>query len=569
MRSFTSTVYRNSHYSRPSRDQDGRIYNRERPHQPQLRQHQVQFQHQSHQRKRTDFSNRQRVPSRQQSRRTPDRPRSELIPTEYFALTREHFALIKSRHHLHRLVEVPISLQRTAESLAKAAKPAFRNDYFDSTAASLAEDWLQATHESLRGHYYCIIEACLSTMRDTPVPEAVLQRSTALCIKWARRQLGRRLDPVILEAALEEITSAQAIEGDEEDEEDDEDEEDNFSTTDYLFKRRNQEEEFQLLRPLSRSICTQTPAAPAHTTESQTSEGQHANEAPAPDPVIGGEQKLPLVPQQPSSDSAPGHSSERPAPPDSDSALDPSAEVPPPPSAPAMETSSAPAMETSPDRPPPSSSQQSATVDLDASPPQRGRKRQRTELSQLDLFGEVSSKSPPPQRSRSLSVPRARTPVNLAPTTSTVILGDDNLADLRNQDVDLLATPHGRLNYFRNILRSPDQTFTDVKHFILAASHLDRKNLFASNIKALTHIFSTAARIFPNAKLVFVCDGPCSCENEDTRTAVTFFNTKVSSRPPKNCTVILPPPHFCCNEGKWDDATKSTIFETLKPFLAQ
>ena len=108
-----------------------------------------------------------------------------------------------------------------------------------------------------------------------------------------------------------------------------------------------------------------------------------------------------------------------------------------------------------------------------------------------------------------------------------------------------------------------------MKHFILAASHLDRKNLFASNIKALTHIFSTAARIFPNAKLVFVCDGPCSCENEDTRTAVTFFNTKVSSRPPKNCTVILPPPHFCCNEGKWDDATKSTIFETLKPFLAQ
>jgi len=157
--------------------------------------------------------------------------------------------------------------------------------------------------------------------------------------------------------------------------------------------------------------------------------------------------------------------------------------------------------------------------------------------------------------------------MGLSTDSTAIILGDSNLQDLRCENAKIFALPNGRLNYFRGSLRLTDQVTTDVKHFVLFASFLDRKNLFASNSKALTHIFSLASRTFPNARLAYVCDGVCSCESHEINNATELFNRKISDRPPKNCVVIKAPSHFSCQDGTWDEATKSYYFDAVHSFL--
>ncbi len=464
----------------------------------------------------------------------PMAPPTERIPEKFFFLTREHFAVIKSRHHLHRLTEVPVNLRRAADNLVHTARPAFKNDYYDMVARSLAEDWLHATHQSLQDHYQGIIGASLSVIQDTPIPHTIFQRSLALCAKWAHRQLGRRLDPNILDAALTEITSVQMIA-----------EPSDLSQADPIIMRS---------RTRTRSVSTQTLSISSPHEPKRASPVLQPGEMRSPAPGALDAQLEEMI---------------SPVPADPDfRQVEPlslnSARIQDNPSAVLASDTAGPHSEQ------PTSSQLSATsnpVDTPARP--RPRKRPLNEMSQLDLFGDVSSRSSPPrQRSRSLSLPRSRPPVGLTPSSTAVIFGDENLAGLRDLDADVLALPNGRLNYFRNLLRSTDDVFEEVKVFILAASHLDRHNLPASNTKALSHIFAMAARIFPNAKLTFICDGPCSCESEETNTALAAFNARTSSRPPKSCsTVALPPSHFSCREGLWDKTTKNSYYDVLRSFL--
>ena len=462
----------------------------------------------------------QRAPARS-PRKGSNFPREDLIPAEFFHLTREHFAVIKSRHHLHRLSEVPVNLQRAATNLAQTARPAFRNDYYDIVAKSLAEDWLQATLQSLREHYLGTIDASLSAIKEAPLPAKLFQRSLALCTKWAHRQLGRRLDPNVLDAALSEITAAQTIE------------EQSNSLRPSIY---------HTTRTGSRTISTQTMDLNEHDIRpSLTSLSQKT-------PL---EQEEELRPEEPLPEPTPHN-------------LDPHQpqECAPTPSAILQDDST---------QQPTLFQPSASTSQEDTSLRPRARKRQLVELSQLDLFGEVCTQSSPPrQRSRSLSLPRSRSPASLSPSSTAVILGDENLTSLRDINADILALPNGRLNHFRNLLRTSDEEFQDVRHFVITASHLDRLNLPASNSKAISHIFAMAARIFPNAKRAYICDGPCSCQPEETRVTLVAFNSRISTRPPKGCSkVILPPAHFSCENGVWNEATKTSYYDILRSFLDQ
>ncbi|MEL7309752.1 MAG: hypothetical protein AAGK05_19170, partial [Pseudomonadota bacterium] len=124
-------------------------------------------------------------------------------------MTREQFSVIKCHHHLRRLSTIPPSFQRKALELAHFAKPAFRSDYFDETARRLAEEWLEETHQALLVHYNDTLEAALATLRRSPMPEPIFERSLLICTRWARGQLGRKLDPSVLDAALSAIRDAQ------------------------------------------------------------------------------------------------------------------------------------------------------------------------------------------------------------------------------------------------------------------------------------------------------------------------------------------------------------------------
>ena len=516
--------------SRHRRNQrDDQPEHRYRPHQQQ------QF------RLRSNASGPNRTPWRPQHRK-PEANRNELTPEEFFHLTREHFAVIKSRHHLQRLSEVPVNLQRAADNLALTAKPAFRNDYYDMVAKTLAEDWLRATVQSLRDHYSNTIEASLSAIRETPLPELLFQRSISLCTKWAHRQLGRRLDPRVLDAALSEIKSVQITE----------------STSHSTCTRADTDS----ARVSSRTVFTQTIIDSAAgirssviASASEEAPIQRQEETTArvrfPGLCVPSEQQ-----RQEESSSTPTTEQEEIAEEQQQQETAP------------IEIGEE--QETAEQQP--SSSQQTVPSGSSgtAMPPGRTRKRQ-LELSQLDLFGDICVRtSPPRQRSRSLSIPRQRSPASLSPTSKAVILGDENLAGLQDTGADILALPNGRLNHYRNLLRASETTYGEVRHFVLSASYLDRNNLPASNAKALSHIFSMASRIFPNAKLAYACDGLCPCESDETKATMAEFNTKVSSRPPKGCTTVFPAPaHFSCHEGAWDDDTKNSYYEALRSFLGQ
>ena len=138
--------------------------------------------------------------------------REELIPREFFHLTREQFAIVKSHHHLHRLrAGPPPSLQRKAKELATFAKPAFRNDFFDARANQLAEDWLRGSHQALLEHYEDTLATSRSALEEAAMPRGIFERSLQVCTRWARRQLGAKLEPSILDAAISEIRGAQMV----------------------------------------------------------------------------------------------------------------------------------------------------------------------------------------------------------------------------------------------------------------------------------------------------------------------------------------------------------------------
>ena len=427
--------------------------------------------------------------------------------------------MIKCHHHLHRLSTAPPpSLQRKALELASFAKPAFRNAFFDETAKRLADDWLEATHRALLDHYEDTLLTSRSALLSSTMPREVFERSLQVCTRWARRQLGAKLDPSILDAALSDIRDAQMVS------------ECSQVPTDTTAPARQ-----ATVGVIKRSTYTQTEDQRAGPSQevwfSQQVKAQHetqrCSETPCPAAAnleTTTEDTEPIVNVGTIEETQP-------------TAL------------------------TNPDVTP---------VDIDASPTttnqRRSRKRSLEELSQMDLFGSIASQGPPRQRSRSL--PRLPTKLRqLSSTKEAIIIGDDNLASFGNEKTDVFASDSGRLNFYRTLLRSTKETFPEVRRFVLVISHLDRRNAHTTNLTAVRNIFSAAKSLFPEAQCAVACDGICDCEPQDVRNSISALNASLQATPPNRATVIPPPEDFSCNQGRWSEATKNAYLTSIGAFL--
>ena len=461
--------------------------------------------------------------------------REELIPREFFHLTREQFAIVKSHHHLHRLrAAPPPSLQRKAKELATFAKPAFRNEFFDARANQLAEDWLRGTYQALLEHYEDTLATSRSALEEAAMPRGIFERSLQVCTRWARRQLGAKLEPSILDAAISEIRGAQMV--------------DDASDGPSFTKPR------QLpTTTVHRSVQTQTDvqSTPEPTKEvwfSQRLPDTQATEDPG---ATVGRQVAETVEVTQA-----GETVEVTQAAETDEVTE------------AAETAEVTQADETAEVTQATESQPASESDGCAPPEpmvfRLSRKRQAEEhLSQMDLFGSpISQRSPPRQRSRSLPAQ-----LRLAPSKGALILGDDNVATFGDERTDVLATKNGRLNFFRTLLRSAKDTFPGVTRFVLVLSHLDRQNAHNTNFTAIRNIFSVAKSLFPNAQGAVACDGPCECQPSDVRSSIEVFNKELQAAPPNRIAVILPPEGFACTNGRWAKTTREAYRANISAFL--
>lgn len=135
------------------------------------------------------------------------------IPPEYFSITREHFVIIKSMHHLSCLQEgLPPSLWKKLNMLTESVNPAFKNDYFFCAVDEISLTWRNSVLDALRNHYDGLIAGALDFISSFPMPADLLKLSVELVMKWSRSQLGRKLHDAVLDEALSLIHQNQLLE---------------------------------------------------------------------------------------------------------------------------------------------------------------------------------------------------------------------------------------------------------------------------------------------------------------------------------------------------------------------
>ena len=109
--------------------------------------------HNTWQRRNSSYDRPSRRPHRARQP-APARPRQFAIPPEYFALTKEHFTVIKTTHHLNVLRKgLPPSLKRRAQLLSESVRPAFHNDYFGAQIEEATNKWGMEVLKVLKEHY--------------------------------------------------------------------------------------------------------------------------------------------------------------------------------------------------------------------------------------------------------------------------------------------------------------------------------------------------------------------------------------------------------------------------------
>ena len=356
-------------------------------------------------------------------------------------------------------------------------------------------------------HYKETLATSRSAIRETAMPDAIFKRSLQVCTRWARRQLGTRMDLSVLDTALSDIRGAQRI----------------------LF-------EGPAVTTVSRGQCThEAEHVSVHTQTSaqDLSEFDQEVELFQPPQNIDAEEM----------DLTEEHAATKVT--EAAEGIEPTEATPEQPG-----TSQEAQHSASHTQPEPGTSRLSRRCETE------DRSLQRT------LFGAIAVPEPPRHRSRSLP-----NHLRLAPKEEVVLLGDENIESFGNDWTDVLAPRNGRLNFFRTLLRSAREEFPGVYRFVLVLSPLDRQNAVRTNLIAIRNIFSVAKRRFPNARAAIACDGICDCQPEEVQLAIRALNDTLRATPPNQATIIPPPDDYRCVNGRWTTATKEAYRTRILDFL--
>ena len=143
----------------------------------------------------------------------PDLRSPKVIPERFFPLSKCHFVVLKSFHHLHQLDRgFPPTIVRTQQRLASLLTPAFPTETFSLASTAAADSWAHAAFCSLKEHYRSCLDSAFSTLRSSALPRDVFEASLHLVSSWARKQLGRKLLDRTLECAYTSLRQHQLFE---------------------------------------------------------------------------------------------------------------------------------------------------------------------------------------------------------------------------------------------------------------------------------------------------------------------------------------------------------------------
>lgn len=160
--------------------------------------------HAAHQRKRHD-----REPTRHKRyanfsrtiRTEPPKKKIQSDDPDFSAKVRIIYKLIKTVHHLKNVSDdiPPPSLNRITNNLMTVIKPAIPNREVQTLIEGNAKNWARATIMTLRNHYNECMEEIVKALFE--FPEQHWGGPFEIAASWAKRNLGRRLQPESLEQA--------------------------------------------------------------------------------------------------------------------------------------------------------------------------------------------------------------------------------------------------------------------------------------------------------------------------------------------------------------------------------
>lgn len=469
---------------------------------------------------------------RQRPRLAETRPpeRRELaIPPAYFELTREHFAIVKTIHHLNVLKSgLPASLRKKASFLSDSVRPAFRNEAFVTTMETITDSWNNQVKQALVTHYIAVLNDAKDRLATWPMPHELLEKSIRVVTSWSRRQLGLKLQDDELDEALQLIRSTQCVTAEDPD------------------------------APLR----SQSPGLPSTTSDQAT---QTSWPTPWSNPRVTGSTPCIQVPEPTTLPAAPVESPTLVVMParTEDSKPAPSMTEPLPVSVDLDES-----FDLVPETVDEATTLSVATQDVES-------------ITPPSILHSEPPATPPTDEPEWIVQPATDGAAEATPgmlnslgavsepfhnIKNVVVCGDRNISSFTYDSITTITDNSGRMNFFRGLFkRYKDFSFPNVLTFVFCLSLLDRQNLPATNFNYLRTILYSIRRMFPSASLhVLLCGEP----QLDTQVAnITAFNDMVRERRPANCEVIEPPQPFLSNDSVWERSTRESVFSTLRSTL--
>lgn len=457
------------------------------------------------------YNKRVHFPDGQQGSDGPrNRPLSLAIPPEFFNVTREQFAIIKSVHHRHQLANgLPPSLTKKMAILRDSVKPAFNNELFKAHLEEISKNWGASVHRSLRRHYDDVISEALDTISNAAMPEEVMRVSISLITKWARRQLKEKLKDEVLDEALSLIGAHQKIAA-------------SSATTEATS--------WEWIPP-------SPPTMQGARTSTFTDLKDAGSQTEAAD----------------ASSSCGGSSCTRPVGVDLQSELSRDEVTVP--------VGDRRVLDPQCSKDPVECSSSSAATECDYGSQVDKANGEDKVLSQLDLFGSVVSDHCGKSRLSSAFN-------SIEFDKSVIMFGDSNIRDFRREHISVISLNYGRLSFFKQLaVKCAEVEHQDVKSFFFCLSLLDKGNLPSTNFSCFRSMMHNLRNAFPQSKLyVLLLCNTTDCTPAEKKN-IDELNLLIRSRSPANCTVINPPTCFCANNNVWDQKTKDKVFEVLESFL--
>jgi hypothetical protein len=152
--------------------------------------------------KRFQRVNEKRIPI--DNARSQNKRRGDLLPESSFKTAKAMFAVIKSTHHLHQVMDNcarPKQITRHEKLLSVFPKPFANDENLQKEIKNIAQNWGKSLCLTLSQHYQRVRNETLNKLEGGPILEKELRDAAlSLATKWTKNKLKKLSDLSLMEA---------------------------------------------------------------------------------------------------------------------------------------------------------------------------------------------------------------------------------------------------------------------------------------------------------------------------------------------------------------------------------